>query len=579
MSSRLAFYLKVSLLQALLLSVLLSGTALAQVTTVVDTANGGGVHYIRPEIGDDMSDEEKISVLNEKLLADPTDGKSWNDLGVIYATNEEYDKARDSFIRAVQTTPTEGDYHRNLGMVFSRLGMHEMAVAEFGQYRNFDKLGGRDFWRLIGGAQKQAGMIDEARATFEEGIKAFEPGLGPDGFRLVLQLNQLEDEQGDEQAVRELLEKHTPPVMSFLRSFEGREETAAGADGYREATSIIHNRVGVMVADGKLMEDSGLFAEAAGLYKTAYELAPERDDLLPRLVDCYLKQDLNLEAGVAARLARDEHPENSGTWIASGKVYEHTNKRQEAVEAYEKAYEIDELDDLRVAIGNLYMRMGEDKKASKWLKAGLNGADTKPEVVYNYAVSLMREKKYHAAIPSLKNVTRDLPEFYQGWLALAQCLHMTKQYSAAIDPYQEAFNLQPEAKLAFHMGSMAQKSKQYDKSIESYKMALALDATYVKAQYNLALTYMAAKKYDEATAAFDALVELEGPTYRAYYSQGLSYYYQGKYDEALESYDLALVEKETVNVYNNVGLVYDKLGNKKEAAKWYKDAQAIKDGS
>ncbi|MDX2474485.1 MAG: tetratricopeptide repeat protein [Candidatus Krumholzibacteria bacterium] len=574
MSSRLAC----SRIAVLLLALLASGTTLAQVTTVVDTANGGGIHFIRPEVGDEMSDEEKISILNEKLLADPTDGKSWNDLGVIYATAEEYEKARDSFIRAVQTTPTEGDYHRNLGMVFSRLDMHEMAVAEFGQYRKLDQLGGRDYWRLIGGAQKQAGMIDEARATFGEGIKAFEPSLGPDGFRLVLQLNQLEDEQGDEQAVRTLLAKYTAPAAAFLRSFEGRENVT-GEDGYREASAIIHNRVGVLVEDGKLMEDSGLFVEAAKLYETSYELAPERDDLLPRLVDCYLKQDLTLEAGVAARLARDEHPENSGTWIATGKVYEHTNKRQEAVEAYEKAYEIDELDDLRVAIGNLYMRMGEDQKASKWLKAGVAATDAKPEVVYNYAVSLMREKKYHAAIPSLRNVTRDLPDFYNGWLALAQCLQATKQYSAAIDPFQQAFNLQPEAKLAFHMGSMAQKSKQYDKSIESYQMAVALDPTYVKAQYNLALTYMGAKKYEEAAAAFEALVEMEGPTYRAYYSQGLSYYYLGKYDEALESYDLALVEKETVNVYNNVGLVYDKLGNKKEAAKWYKDAAALKGGS
>jgi len=455
--------------------------------------------------------------------------------------------------------------------------MHEMAVAEFGQYRKFDQLGGHDYWRLIGGAQVHAGLIPEARATFQEGIKAFEPDLGPEGFRLVLQLSQLESDQGDEQAMRTLLEAHTDPVLRFLRSLEGRPD-AAEIDGYGEAKTILHNQVSLMVENGKLMEDSELYAEATKLYKRAYELAPERDDLLPRLVDCYLKQEMPLEAGVAARLARDEHPEKAGTWIATGKVYEHTEKQQDAVVAYEKAYSIEEMDDLRVAIGNLYMRMGQDKQASKWLKAGLGNGDTKPEVVYNYAVSLMREKKFHAAIPSLKTVTRQLPDFYQGWLALAQCLQMTKQYGAAIDPYQKAFDLQPDAKLAFHLGSMAEKSKHFDKSIEAYTMALALDPTYTKAQYNLALSYMGAKRYDEAAATFDALVEQEGPSYRAYYSQGLSYYYLGKYDEALEAYDMALAEKETVNVYNNVGLVYDKLGNKKEAAKWYKDAENLKKG-
>jgi tetratricopeptide (TPR) repeat protein len=565
------------LLPAVLTLALAPGIARAQVTTTVDTANGGGIHFSRPEAVQNLSSEEKISLLNQKLRQDPSDGKSWNDLGVIYAGEEKFDLARDAFIRAVQTAPTEGDYHRNLGLAFSRLDMYDMAVAEFGQYRKFDQLGGLDYWRLIGGAQKNAGLTDEARATFQEGIKAFAPDLGPEGFRLVLQLNQLEDEQGDEEAIRSLLAEHTPPVQRFLNEVEQLEDPS-GEDGYLEARSIVHNRVGIMVEDAKLMEDSELNDAAAKLYSEAYELAPARDDLLPRLVSCYLKQELTLDAGVAARRARDEHPDKAGTWIATGKVYEHANRREDALAAYEKAYGIEQMDDLRVAIGNLHMRMGHDKEASKWLKAGVSNDSTKPEVVYNYAVSLMREKKFHAAIPSLKTVTRDLPEFYQGWLALAQCLQMTKQYGAAIEPYQNAFNLQPDAKLAFHLGSVAEKSKNFERSIEAYTMALALDPTYTKAQYNLALSYMGAKRYEEAAAAFDKLVEVDGPSYKAYYSQGLSYYYLGKYDEALEAYDLALAEKETVNVYNNIGLVYDKLGNKKEASKWYKDAQALKGG-
>jgi tetratricopeptide (TPR) repeat protein len=326
------------------------------------------------------------------------------------------------------------------------------------------------------------------------------------------------------------------------------------------------------------MEQSGLDAEAANLYKSAYELAPERDDLLPRLVDVYIKQDKTLDAGVAARLARTDHPDKSGTWIATGKVHEKNMKLEEAVAAYEKAYEIEKIDDVRVAIGNLYMRLGNDKEASKWLKEGL-GAGAKPEVVYNYAVSLMREKKYNAAIPSLRNVTRDLPEMFQGWLALAQCYQATKQYSLAVEPYEKALELNPDAKLAFHLGRVSMKSKQYDKSIAAYETALEMDPTYVKARYNLSLTYMDAGRYEEAVESFDKMIEQDGESYRAYYSQGLSYYYLGRYDEALEAYDMAMEFEETVNLFNNIGLVYDKLGDKKQTAEWYKKAQALKDGS
>jgi superkiller protein 3 len=438
-------------------------------------------------------------------------------------------------------------------------------------------MGGRDYWRLIGGAQMQAGMIDEARQTYDEGLAAMGSSLGAEGFRLVLALNKLEAEKGTEQAVRTLLEKYAPPAVAFLQGMENVEEPEA-EDGYLEAKSIVHNRVQMMVEDGKLMEQSGLDAEAANLYQAAYELAPERDDLLPRLVEVYIKQDKVLEAGVAARLARADHPDKAGTWIATGKVHEQNGKLEEAVAAYEKAYEIEKIDDVRVAIGNLYMRLGNDKEASEWLKQGL-GEGAKPEVVYNYAVSLMREKKFHAAIPSLRTVTRERPEMYQGWLALAQCLQTTKQYSQAIEPYEKAFELNPDPKLAFHLGSVAGKSKQYDKSIAAYQKALEMDPKYAKARYNLSLTYMDAGRYEEAVESFDKMIEVEGESYRAYYSQGLSYYYLGRYDEALEAFDMAMEFEETVNLFNNIGLVYDKLGDKKQTAAWYKKAQALKDGS
>ena len=558
-------------------AVLATGPVQAQEATQSDSLSHEVVKFTYPEEDPSLTPEEKIKLLNGKLMNNPTDAKTWNDLGVLYATQEKFDVARDAFFKAIQIDHTNGDFHRNLGLAFSKLGMHDMAVSEFGAYRRFDSMGGQDYWRLIGGAQVLAGMVDGARTTYTEGITAMEPALGPEGFRLVLALNKLEVEKGTEQAVRALLEKYAPAAVAFIRETEILPEPESQA-GYLEARSIVHNRVGQMVEDGKLMEQSGLDAEAAKLYQSAYELAPNRADLLPRLVDVYIKQDMILEAGVAARLARSDHPEKAGTWIATGKVHEKNGKLEEAVTAFEKAYEIEKIDDLRVAIGNLHMRLGNDKEASQWLKEGI-GDGAKPEVVYNYAVSLMREKKFHAAIPSLRKVTRERPELVQGWVALAQCLQTTKQYSKAIEPFEKALELKPDPKMAFHLGSVSRKAKKYDKAIAAYQTALELDPGYVKARYNLSLTFMDTKRYEEAVESFDKMVEQDGESYRAYYSQGLSYYYLGRYDEALEAFDYAMEFKETVNLFNNIGLVYDKLGDKKQTAAWYKKAQALKDGS
>ena len=559
---------------AAVLAVLALPAALwAQNPASTDTLEDGSLVFTYEEPGQrQLSDEEQISELNAKVKANPADGKSWNDLGVIYAQQENYEVARDAFIRAVQCDPSNGDFHRNLGLTFSKLGMFEMAIAEFGQYRMNDQMGGGDYWRLIGGAQREAGMVDEARHTYEEGLASMPPDLGGEGFRLVLATNRLEQEQGNEEAIRNLLTKYMDPALRFIEN-NPETEGQPPADGLNEARAIVHNRVGQMVEDAKLMEQSGLDDEAARLYREAYEYSPERDDLLPRLVDVLIRQEKVLDAGVAARLARSDHPDKAGTWIATAKVHEQNRKFEEAVEAYEKAYEIEPMDDLRVAIGNLYMRLGDDKKAGEWLKAGVDSGDTKPEVVYNYAVSLIREEKFHAAIPSLRSVTNQRPDMVQAWVALAQCLQKTKQYSLAIEPYEKALELQPDPKLAFHLGSVAKNAKQYDKAIEAYLKALELDPSYASAQYNLSLAYMKADRYEEAVESFDTLIEMEGDSYRAYYSQGLSFYYMGDYDGALEAYDMALEQKETKNVLNNIGLVYDKLGNKKEAALWYEKAK------
>ena len=230
-----------------------------------------------------------------------------------------------------------------------------------------------------------------------------------------------------------------------------------------------------------------------------------------------------------------------------------------------------------MAIGNLHIRLGHDKEASEWLRAGVT-ADTKPEVVYNYAVSLMRGEKYLAAIPPLRTVTRELPDMPQGWQALAQCLQATGKFSEAIEPFEQALLLQPDAKTAFLLGSVAQKAGNNDKAVTAYQQALVLDPKYVKAQYNLALVYMDIKKYKEAVVAFDELLKLEGPTYRAYNNQGLSYFYLGKYDQALEGFEMALDLEKSAAVMNNIGMTLDKLGDKKEAVAWYQKAKDFEGG-
>jgi tetratricopeptide (TPR) repeat protein len=393
-------------------------------------------------------------------------------------------------------------------------------------------------------------------------------------MRLVLDLWKLAQDQDDEQAARAVLEAHSGTAVAFLRREDRRDQ-----DGWQEAQAIVQNRVSVLVEDGKLYEQSGLPAEATRMYKEAYDLAPDRLDLLPRLVEAYLKEGLEFEARTAVRLAQQRYPDQAGTWLATAKVHEQGGQLEEAVKAYQEAFAIDpSIEDLRLAIGNLLMRLGRDAEASEFLRAGVNTAEAKPEVVFNYAVSLMRDGKFHAAIPSLRTVVKELPQMQQAWVALAQCLQNTGQNAAAVESFEQANALQPDPKLIFQAAASAQKAGLNERAIADYQAALQQDPTYAKALYNLALVLMDAGRYPEAAASFDQLIQLEGATYRAYYSQGLSYFYMEDTARALEAFELAMAIQETPEVLNNIGLVYDKMGDKKEAQIWYRLAKATKGG-
>lgn len=548
-----------------------AGTTLAQPEAPTEANSGVGRAGRSTDTLGRLSIEEKITILNDKLAANSLDGQSWSDLGVLYTSQSDYAAAREAFIRAVQCDRQNGDYHRNLGLVFSRLENPEMALIEFNEYRKLDQFGGKDFWLLIGGAQRQAGETEEARKTYRDGLTELGTPPGPESFRIVLALHELETAKNNDQAIQDLLETWAPLAAAFLDSL-GETEAGVATDGRREASTILQQYVVGVIGDADVMEQSGLDAEALALYEKAFALAPTRPDLLPRVVELQLKLGRLAEAEAAAAKARASQPELTATWLASAKVYEQSGRLEEALIAYRKAWGLGPVDGLRLVIGTLFLRLERNQEASTWLQAGLT-ADATPDYLYCYALSLMRGEKLAEAIPHLQKVVAERPEMTQAWQSLAQCLQNTGQYAAAIEPYQKLFDLKPDPTTAFLVGSMAQKAKQTDRAIAAYQKSLELNPDYDKAQNNLALCFLEAKRYEQAAPAFIRLIEIEGPSYRSQYNVGLSYYYLGKYQQALEAFKAALALEKTVNVLNGIGLVWDKLDNKAEASSWYQAAK------
>ena len=557
---------------------------------VVDTA----------AVGAPLSLEERIAELNSKLLQDPRNGDLYNNLGVIYAGEENWLAARDAFIAAVQSNPVEADFHRNLAQVFVHLENYDVAVQEFAAYQQLDPLGGADAFRLMGEAWRQAGQAEQAVGAFQRGLSALPASEGTERMRLILALARTHLDADQSSQARTALEEYVDEAKELRAEAETRQESVAAADPALAtdpelttdpemafdpesadlARAVVNNLLALYIEDAQLLADSGLSLEAAELFEKAFALAPERDELLPRVASSYLDAGDPLHAKVAVRLARKNNSETAGIWIATGQIAEAESRPRDAVDAYLKARRLaPDNRELDLAIGNLYMKLGDSAKAQQYMAAGMTATDAPPELIYNYGVSLLREKNYSQAVDALRRVVDARPDMGPAWQALALSLRMSRRYDEAVPAYQQALSFGAEAKLHFNLAYCSSRLHRTDEAVTGYREAIALDPGFSQAYHNLANTLIGAARHEEALAILDEFLTIEPDSYRILFNQGLCLYHLTRYDEALDKYELAMEQKETADVLNNMGLVYDKLGDKKEANAYYKEAKELQGGS
>jgi len=524
-------------------------------------------------ITSDLSDEDKISALNELILLNPRNADLYNNLGVIYAEREDWVLARDSFIAAIQCDPRLPQSHRNLGMVMAALDEPAMAVAEFEAYQRFSPDRGLDAHKMIGDAWRAAGAAPFALESYRNGLEAYGGMFGPGSAELIMAQALLLDETNADEDYEALLRKYADPARDYLASTGGEAVDPVG----RAAQAISARLLRIFVDDARLMGEAGSHAEAAQVYEAAMALAPDNDDLLPLASAAWFDAGETMKAKVLAQRATMESPERPGGWQARGRIAEVETRSREAIEHYRKAWDLDPTqNDVAAKIGQLYLSLGDNANARKFMGLVASDPDTPPELLYNYALSLQRADDHELALHPLRKVVERRPEMATGWRALASSLRHTKRYDEAARAYGKAFALDNDPKLAFQQGYCYQRTDKPVKAADAYRLSLAMDPTNARTHYNLGLVLIKVGEYRDALETFAVLDDLEPDSYRIRFNTGLCHQHLAEHDEALTAYELALDIEETSAVWNNMGLVYDAMGDKIEAKECYEEGKRLK---
>jgi len=522
---------------------------------------------------DDMSDDEKIAALNRLLVLNPRNSELYNDLGVIYASREDWVSARDAFIAAIQADPRAPASHRNLGLVMTKLELYDMALSELDTYRRLAPDGGGDAWKLIADARRRSGDAAGAAAAYDSGLEAFGQVFGPDTCDLVMGRLALAEAASDQATTDELFARYAPGARDLLAATDFVPADRTGLAAKALLDRALRRRIEAAQAEAR----EGRHAAAAAQYEAAMGLDPTRQDLLPLAALAWHDSGDAMKAKVMARRATQDHPERPDGWRALGRIAEAENRTQDAIAAYTTAWDLDDTqNDVAAKIGTLYLRAGDNEGGRKFMGAVVSAPDTPAEILFNYGLSLQRSEDHKLAVPPLTKAVEKDPGLTDAWKALAASLRQLERWREAAAAYERALAADRDPKLAFQLGTCLVKDARPGDAIAAYRLALELDPVYTKAWSNLGIVQMQVEDYVGALDTFRTLAALEDDVYRARLNEGVCLYQLGRYQESLAAYEQALALQETSAVWENMGHVFDKLGDKQGAASCFKEGKRLK---
>lgn len=193
-------------------------------------------------------------------------------------------------------------------------------------------------------------------------------------------------------------------------------------------------------------------------------------------------------------------------------------------------------------LGFVYMNEGMVSKALEILREGLSHVPDDYDLFRNYIRTLRQAKKFGEIIEdfnekSYKKISSD-PEI---WNDLGSAYAGLSDWEKAIESYGRALALDGRyAEALFNLGdvylTLAVENKNFDlvkKSEESFEKAIQADPQYPSPYFGLGRAFRIMRKSDQAIANLKKAVELQPDFDAAYYYLGLSHLEKGEKSQAL----------------------------------------------
>jgi len=262
-------------------------------------------------------------------------------------------------------------------------------------------------------------------------------------------------------------------------------------------------------------------------FKTGNRFQFIEEEAFERIIDYFDENDQLVMALEAAEHGILQFPFSSMLLIKKADLLISAQKYQEALFILDKASVLDNADiNLYILKVDVYMALKDAAKANEILveACGLFEGEEKVDLLFELANLYDDYEDFDKVFYCLQMVLEEDPCNEEALYKICFWTDFTGKHEESIILHNKAIDANPYSHLAwFNLGTAYQGLKLYEKAIDAYQYAIAIDEKFDYAYRNLGDAFIRLKKYKEAIEALEKVIELSLPEEVIYEALGHCY--------------------------------------------------------
>jgi len=269
----------------------------------------------------------------------------------------------------------------------------------------------------------------------------------------------------------------------------------------------------------------------------------EEDDF-ERIIDYYDESEQLVEALEASEMGLQQFPYSSQLMIKKADLLLATRKYKEALAVLETASLYDATDiNLYILKTDAYLALDQPTKAVALLEEALYlfSGEERLDLLFELADVYDDYEEFDKVFDCLKLILEQDSLNEEALYKICFWTDFTGRNDESIALHQRIIEDHPFSELAwFNLAAAYQGLKLYEKSIDAYQYAVAIDEKFDYAYRNMGDAFLRLRKYKEAIEVLEKVLELNRPEEVIYEAIGHCYHKMGNYAQARFHYKKAV---------------------------------------